>query len=160
MSAGSPCTPAEAVAAVLGGRRVAVAESCTGGRISVALAAVERASDFYCGGITAYQERTKRELLGVAAPSVLSGEAAAEMARGIAEVLGAEVSVATTGVAGTEPVDGVAPGTVFVATRVDGTERIETLRLDGDPDAICDGAATRALELLASHLAQVDTPPG
>lgn len=145
--------PASAVARRLDGRAVAVAESCTAGRIAVSLAAVERATEFLRGGVTAYQEEVKRTLLGVRADSVLSEDAAAEMAAGIAELLHAEVSVATTGVAGDAAVDGVEPGTVFVATHVDGTTRSTTLHIEGDPDDVCDRAAHRALTLLAEHLA-------
>lgn len=145
---------ANAVARRLDGRRVAVAESCTAGRIAVALAGVEHAADFLAGGLTAYQDQVKRGLLGVQAPSVLSEEAVEEMAAGIARLLDAEVTVATSGVAGRESVDGVEPGTVFVATRVDGATRVATIHIeDADPDRICDRAARRALRILADHLA-------
>lgn len=150
--------PARAVARQLDGRAVAVAESCTAGRIAASLAAVERATEFLRGGLTAYQEEVKRTLLGVRADSVLSEEAAAEMAAGIAQLLQAEVAVGTTGVAGDAAIDGVEPGTVFVATRVDGTTRCTTLHLDGDPDEVCDRAAHRALALLAEHLASGEAP--
>ncbi|RPI07691.1 MAG: CinA family protein, partial [Actinobacteria bacterium] len=109
------------VASALGGRAVASAESCTAGRICEALATVTGASDWFRGGVVAYQEPVKRALLDVEAASVLSEQAAAEMATGVAELLEADVSVATTGVAGDEPVDGVAPGTVFIATCVGGS---------------------------------------
>jgi nicotinamide-nucleotide amidase len=145
---------ADAVAARLDGRTVAVAESCTAGRIASALAGVERAADFFRGGLTAYQEDVKRRLLDVEADTVLCERAACEMATGVAHLLDVGVAVATTGVAGDEPVDGVPPGTVFVATLVDGSTRTATIHVDADPDATCDEAAVRALSLLADHLSE------
>lgn len=150
---------AESVAAGLDGRAVAVAESCTAGRVASALAGVERAADFFRGGLTAYQEEVKRRLLGVCAESVLCEQAAREMAVGVARLLGSEVAVATTGVAGGEPVDGVAPGTVFVATLVDGSTRASTFHVDADPDTTCDQAAAQALTQLATHLAACPPAP-
>jgi PncC family amidohydrolase len=60
------------VASMLDGRTVATAESCTAGRIAAALACVPGAADFLCGGVVAYQEAVKRDVLGVVAESVLS----------------------------------------------------------------------------------------
>ena len=148
---------AEAVAARLDGRDVAAAESCTAGRIAAALAGVELATEFFRGGLTAYQESVKRRLLDVRAETVLCEQAAREIAAGVADLLDADVAVATTGVAGTEPVDGVAPGTPFVATLVDGAVRATTLEVGGDPDQICDRAAAHALALLADHLDDAPT---
>lgn len=143
---------ADAVAGRMDGRAVATAESCTAGRMASALAGVELAADFFRGGLTAYQEEVKRRLLDVRAESVLCEQAAGEMAEGVSRLLAADVAVATTGVAGTDPVEGVRPGTVFVATLVDGAVRTATIHVDGAPDEICDRAAARALMLLAEHL--------
>jgi nicotinamide-nucleotide amidase len=143
---------AELVALALDGRAIACAESCTAGRLSAALATVTGASDWFRGAVVAYQEPVKRALLDVEAASVLSEQAAAEMATGVAELLDADVSVATTGVAGEEPVDGVAPGTVFIATCVGGSVRVATHRFDGDPLTVCDSASDCALISLLDHL--------
>ncbi len=75
---------AHRVAELLDGRTVATAESCTAGRVAEALATVERATEFLRGGIIAYQEWIKRDMLGVTADSVLTSEAAAQMAIGAA----------------------------------------------------------------------------
>ena len=91
---------ASRVAELLDGRTIATAESCTAGRLAEVLATVERATDFFRGGIVAYQEWVKRDLLGVTASSVLTPEAAAQMAIGAARLMRAEVAVSTTGVAG------------------------------------------------------------
>lgn len=146
---------ARLVADQLNGRTVATAESCTAGRLGSSLAAVENAVDFYRGTLVAYQEEIKRSLLAVRADSVFSQEAAEQMAIGVCELLGADAAVATTGVVGSEPQDGVPPGTVFVATAVDGAVSGGRHRFDGDPDEICEQASERALRDLAAALARV-----
>src|SRR5262249_22744063 len=112
---------AQSVAEQLNGRALACAESCTAGRVAAACASAPNAAEWFRGGVVAYQTRVKRSLLDVEARSVITAMAAAEMAEGVAALLDANVAVATTGVAGDEPEDGVAPGTVFIATYVDGT---------------------------------------
>jgi nicotinamide-nucleotide amidase len=146
-------TLAADVAAALDGRTVACAESCTAGRISAALASVGGASEWLRGSLVAYQVEVKRSVLGVMAPSVLSEQAASEMARGAARVFGAPVIVATTGVMGDEPKDGVAPGTLIVGTCVNGDVRASTHQLGGrDPDDRCQRAVGTALRVLLHHL--------
>jgi PncC family amidohydrolase len=143
---------ASQVAELLDGRSVACAESCTAGRISAALAAVEEASTWFAGGLVAYQDQAKRSLLQVRAPSVLSAEAAGEMAAGVIRLLEVDVAVATTGVAGDEPVDGVEPGVVFIGTRVGEGTATSVHHVEGKPDQVCDAAAERALARLVEHL--------
>lgn len=142
----------QAIAAALDGRTVATAESCTAGRIVAALAGVDRASAFLRGGVVAYQEAVKRSLLGVSAPSIYSEDAVIEMALSVRRVLGADVAVATSGVAGGDAVDGVPPGTVFVGTVVDGVTRSATHHVDGSPEQVCDAATRRALHDLLDAL--------
>jgi nicotinamide mononucleotide (NMN) deamidase PncC len=71
---------ARRVAELLDGRSIATAESCTAGRIAEVLACIEEATDWLRGGVVAYQEHVKRALLNVRAESVLSEQAAVEMA--------------------------------------------------------------------------------
>lgn len=129
----------------LKGRTIATAESCTAGRIAEALACVEHAADFLRGGVVAYDEDVKRELLGVTAESVLTPEAAVQMAAGAARLMHADVVVSTTGVAGDEATDGVPPGTVYIATCVDGHGAVSEHRFDGSPEEVCDHARDQAL---------------
>lgn len=143
---------AEAVADLLGPRRLAVAESCTGGRIATALSSVEFATDFFCGGVTPYTEEAKRRLLGITAGSVYTAEAAEEMAVAVRALLRADVGLATSGVAGTEPVDGVPPGTVFFGFSVGDRRWAAVERFHGDPPDICDTATVAALRGLARGL--------
>jgi PncC family amidohydrolase len=140
------------VAQALGGRSIATAESCTAGRISSVLAVVEGAADFVKGGVVAYQDEAKRELLGVTATSVLSEPAAVQMAAGACRLMDADVAVSTTGVVGPEPREGVAPGTVFIATCVDGETSSAEHRFDGTPEQICETARHQALVDVLAHL--------
>ena len=143
---------ARRVAELLAGRSIAAAESCTAGRIAEVLACVEEASDWLRGGVVAYQDEVKRTLLGVTAESVLSEQAADEMARGARTLFGADVTVATTGVAGDDEVEGTPPGTVYIATSVDGRSNVAVHRFDGTPEDVCDQARRRALLDLVAAL--------
>ena len=87
------------------GQSVAVAESCTGGGLGAALAAVPGASDVFLGGVIAYANRVKQQLLGV--PEALfethgavSDPVAEAMAEGARRLTGADWGLAITGVAG------------------------------------------------------------
>ncbi len=97
----------KAVVGLLGQRRVtvAVAESVTGGQIGAALTRVPGASQVFRGGVIAYSNDVKRDILGVDAPTLeehgaVSPKTAQQMARGVRERLGADVGLATTGIAG------------------------------------------------------------
>jgi nicotinamide-nucleotide amidase len=136
---------AEAVAERLGDRTLASAESCTAGRITAAMACVERATTFLRGGLVSYQSEVKGSLLGVTTESVLCEEAARQMADGACKLLGSSVAVSTTGLAGGEPEDGVPVGTVFIATSVDGHTTSRTHHFDGDPETVCAAATRQAL---------------
>ena len=138
--------------ALLGDRTVATAESCTAGRVAEVLACVEKANEFLRGGLVAYQEETKRELLGVGARSVLSTEAAEQMAAGAAELFGADVVVSTTGVAGDRDEDGSPPGTVYIGTSVDGVVNSRIHHFGGSPEEVCDQARRQALVDLEAAL--------
>lgn len=140
------------LARLVAGRRIATAESCTAGRIASRLAAEVGASEFLLGGLVAYHDETKRSLLHVTVPSVYSDEAAAQMAAGVCDLTGAELAVATTGLAGPEPLDGIIPGTVWIATRVDGSTEVRTYRFDGTEAEICERAADQAFDDLLAAL--------
>jgi PncC family amidohydrolase len=90
---------------VASGLTVAVAESCTGGLLGAALTAVPGASAYVRGGVIAYADSVKIDLLAVdpeqlARFGAVSAEVAAAMARGVAQLLGADLGIAITGVAG------------------------------------------------------------
>jgi nicotinamide-nucleotide amidase len=147
---------ARCVAELLAGRTIATAESCTAGRVAEMLACVEHAAEFLRGGLVAYQEQVKQELLGVTAESVLSLAAAEQMACGAARLFGSEIAVSTTGVAGDEAEEGTPPGTVYIATWVDGRVAATEHRFEGTPDEVCDQARHEALMRLVERLGQAD----
>lgn len=107
------------------GETLAVAESLTGGLVAAEVTAVPGASRVFRGSVTAYATELKHEVLGVdgtllAERGAVDAEVALQMAAGVRKVMGADWGVATTGVAGPDPQDGQAVGTVFVA--VDGPD--------------------------------------
>lgn len=107
-------------------QRLAVAESLTGGGLGERLTREPGASDWFLGGVIAYSDDMKIELLGVPRALIeehggVSPSAAAAMATGVRRRTGAEIGVALTGVAGPDALGGHAVGTVFVAVDVSGT---------------------------------------
>ncbi|MFY9739467.1 MAG: competence/damage-inducible protein A, partial [Candidatus Cybelea sp.] len=100
-------TPASAILSLMRSqrRRLATAESCTGGRIAAALTSVPGSSQSFVGGVIAYDNAVKISQLGVDADTLerngaVSDEVAREMARGARARFGADVALATTGIAG------------------------------------------------------------
>ena len=99
---------------------MATAESLTGGMIGSRLTDVPGSSRAFVGSVVAYDGDVKRLLLGVPDGPVVCEAAVTAMAANVCGVLGADVSVAVTGVAGPDPQEGEEPGTVWMATCVDG----------------------------------------
>lgn len=139
--------------AATSGRTVACAESLTGGLLTARLAAAPRASEWFRGGVVAYNTEVKQKVLGVPVGLVVSDAAASTMATGVATLLGADLGVSTTGVGGPGEEEGRAPGTVWIAlswrgTRVGAWE----YKFEGEPPDICrqtcDAALQRVLERL------------
>lgn len=87
------------------GRRIAVAESCTGGLLGGRITAIPGSSDCFLGGVIAYHDAVKTALLGVEAELIsrhgaVSDEVAAAMVRGVAKRTGADLALSITGIAG------------------------------------------------------------
>lgn len=104
---GKELTLAEALGEMLREQKktLAVAESCTGGRIADRLTDIPGSSDYFLGGIAAYANETKIGQLGVDSQLIklhgaVSKEVALSMAKGVAERLNADVGISTTGIAG------------------------------------------------------------
>ena len=148
-----PTALAESVAEKLSGRQLATAESVTGGQVAQIFTQVGGSSDWFRGGVVAWQHGTKYELLGVpeGAPVVTAGAALA-MATGVAKLLDAAVAVATTGAAGPSGQDGAPPGRAYVATYVDGHTAVRELQVPGPPPTVCATTAEAALQLLLDEL--------
>ncbi len=160
--------------------RIAVAESCTGGLLGGRITNIPGASDVFHGGLIAYDNRVKRQLLGVldadlVAHGAVSEPVALQMARGVRIRLGTEIGVSVTGIAG--PTGGTPEkpvGTVWIAIdvaegrppipRPDGRDpivplqRARVFRLIGDRAEIRHRAAQAALELLRRTVAGMATP--
>ena len=130
-----------------------LAESLTGGLVASRLVAVAGASDWFRGSIVSYASEVKYTVLGVPVGPVVTEAAARAMAEGARRVLGADVGLGLTGVAGPDEQDGRPPGTVVVGVAVPGrdTEAIE-LRLPGDRDRIRQYATISALDVLRRRL--------
>jgi nicotinamide-nucleotide amidase len=135
------------------GWTLGVAESVTGGLIGARIANVPGASDTFRGTIGAYASDVKRSVLGVTAESVVSEESAVQMAEGAQRVLGADVGIAVTGVAGPTEQDNRAVGTVCFAVAVPGAETFAvTTRLPGDRERIRQFATISLLNLVRQRL--------
>lgn len=136
------------------GLTLATAESCTGGLVAARLTSVPGASDVFLGSVVAYADGVKEDGLGVPHQileqhGAVSAEAAAAMARGARERLGADLAVAVTGVAGPDGGTAEKPiGLVFVhAIGPDGEEARRT-ELPGDREMIRGRATAAALHLV------------
>jgi nicotinamide-nucleotide amidase len=155
-------TPAELVGVLAArGETVAVAESLTGGLLAASIVDVPGASAVLRGGLIVYATDLKARLAGVPvgllqARGPVDGDVAAAMAAGARERCGAYWGLATTGVAGPDPQDGIAPGTVFVAVADPGGTRIRALALAGDRRAVRSQSVDAALTLLAEWLVEPD----
>ncbi|NJP52752.1 CinA family protein [Streptomyces sp. SBST2-5] len=148
------------------GSTLAVAESLTGGLVSAEITSVPGASKVFRGSVTAYATDLKHRLLGVDAEllerkGAVDAQVAGQMAAGARRVLGADWGIATTGVAGPDPQDGQAVGTVFVAVhgpfaQGSGSARggkVRHLRLNGDRAEIRMESVRSVLALLLEELA-------
>ncbi len=141
------------------GRTLAVAESLTGGAVCAALVAVPGASRVLRGGVVSYATDLKHTLLGVdadllAASGAVHPQVARQMADGVRAALGADVGLATTGVAGPDPADGREVGTVYIAVAGPRHAEVGTLALTGSRETIRAASVTQvlglALELVSS----------
>jgi nicotinamide-nucleotide amidase len=149
------------------GATLAVAESCTGGRIASAFTARAGASGYFLGGVVAYSNDVKVDVLGVDREvlerhGAVSREVAGQMVAGALRVLGADYAIATTGIAGPGGGSAEKPvGTVWIAVarlendgRGGAGEVVETklFRFDGSREEIMESAVNAAIELLTENL--------
>ena len=140
------------------GRTVATAESLTAGMVSAVLADTPGASGMLQGGVVAYQNSVKEAVLHVPADLLaragsVDPDVARAMAAGARTVLGADVGLSTTGVAGPEAHDGKPVGRVYIGiATAAGTAGFEYSFTGNRPDiraATCAAALERLLEALA-----------
>lgn len=134
------------------GLTVATAESVTGGLVASRLTSWPGSSAVVRGGVVSYASEVKFGLLGVERGPVVTEQAAAAMAEGVAGVLGADVGVATTGAAGPEGAEGVQPGTVCLGLWLDGRSHTTTVLLPGGRDQVRQYAVISVLDFLRRQL--------
>jgi nicotinamide-nucleotide amidase len=140
------------------GRTVAVAESATAGLVMARLAEVPGCSATLRGGAVVYATDTKASIAGID-PELLethppvSRPVTEALARAIRDRLGADYGVATTGVAGPDPQDGVEVGTcVWAVCGPDGHVDVHERVVTGDRQTVRGRLATAALETLRRRL--------
>ncbi len=138
------------------GATVATAESCTAGLVAERLTRVAGSSAYFLGGVVAYDDRLKTELLGVPAAMIrrhgaVSREVAEAMATGIRRRVASDLGVAVTGIAGPGGGSPDKPvGTVHVALAGRDLPRPvhRRLRLPGDRNRVRQLSSQWALDLL------------
>ncbi len=145
------------------GPTLATAESCTGGTVASRIASLGGSSAYFLGSVVSYSNDVKRKVLGVpqtvlAERGAVSPECARAMASGVRTLIGSDIAVSTTGIAG--PAGGTARkpvGLVYIgistATWLDALE----FRFDGDRARIIDQAAFQALTILLDAANQAVT---
>lgn len=146
---------AEAIAHAVDGThlRIAVAECLTSGLLAVRLGAATHSSSWFAGGVVACMTETKHRVLEVGPGPVVSARAAEEMATGAAKLLGANLSIAVTGVGGPGKQDGQEVGTIFIGIHSPrGELHVAERQLGGSPEEIVDSAVVAALRLLEARV--------
>jgi competence/damage-inducible protein CinA-like protein len=137
---------------------IAVAESCTGGLLGARLTAIPGSSDVVLGGVIAYANDVKAELLGVSKDDLRVQGAVSEpvvraMATGVRATTGARVGMAITGIAGPGGGTEEKPvGTVWIATDIDGIVEARRTRLIGDRTEVRQRAAQAVLEMVRRRI--------
>jgi nicotinamide-nucleotide amidase len=135
------------------GLTLGLAESLTGGLVGARICDVPGASDVFRGSVVSYAPEVKRDVLGVTAEQVVSEECVVQMAEGARKVLGADVGLGVTGVAGPDPLEGQPPGTVWFGLALgDGPAEAVRVQLPGDRERVRQFSAISLMSLLRVRL--------
>jgi PncC family amidohydrolase len=137
---------------------LAVAESCTGGLLGGGVTSVAGSSSYFRGGVIAYDNGVKRDILGVPAETLerygaVSAPVAEAMAAGAAKLFGCDCAMSVSGIAG--PGGGTAEkpvGLVFVGVFRRGEARSRRFVFDGDREAVRGQSVKAAVECLIEAL--------
>jgi PncC family amidohydrolase len=137
---------------------VSTAESCTGGLIGAAFTDLPGSSKYYHGGIIAYDNKVKRELLNVPSETLdsygaVSNQTALAMAIGVKNRIGTECAISTTGIAGPDGGTATKPvGLVYIGIAI--ADFTNTLRFEfrGSRDDIRNQTVNKALHCLLETL--------
>lgn len=133
-------------------RRLAVVESLTGGLVCSDLAASPGSSDWFRGGVVAYDRTTKHGVLGVPDGPVVAEPAVRAMASRAASLFGADLTLAISGAGGPDPQDDQPPGTVWFAVDDHGTVDAWWQHFPGEPPDVLHATRIRALRAMLEHL--------
>ena len=136
---------------------ISVAESLTGGLVAASLTQIPGASAVFKGGIIAYGDEIKQQVLKVDPALItkftsISEPVAQSMATNVREIMNTDIGIATTGVAGPDKSDGFAPGIVFVAISIGDHKICQKLELVGDRTQIRDQSVNEIFKLTLSQL--------
>ena len=142
------------VLTALAGKRLATAESLTGGGIGQAVTSVSGASAVFAGGVISYTNEVKHKVLGVPVEildtcGAVSAPVAKAMAEGARRVIGADVAVAVTGLAGPDGDEfGNPVGTVFIGYADEKTAFAREYHFTGDRAEVREQTIEAALTLV------------
>ena len=136
---------------------VATAESLTAGLLCATIVDTPGASAVVRGGLIVYATELKHELAGVDQQlldehGAVHPDVAIQLADGARNRCGSEWGIGLTGVAGPDPQDGVAPGTVHIGLSGPGVSTVRTITVSGDRKAVRFTAVEKALVLLSEYL--------
>lgn len=139
------------------GLTLAVAESLTGGMVCAKYVEIPGVSTVLKGGVVSYMTEVKCNVLGVsqrllAEYGAVDPQVALEMANGVREALGADVGLATTGVAGPGAAEGKSAGTVYVAVAGNRGWSWKKLNFTGDRQEVREKTTMAVCELLVTWL--------
>ena len=134
------------------GWSLGLAESVTGGLVGARLTGVPGSSSVFRGSIVSYATEVKQRLLGVGEGPVVSEKAALEMAHGARRVLGADIGLALTGVAGPAEQDGMPAGTLCIGLVWPDGELTRSVRLPGHREQMRQFSVISSLDLLRRTL--------
>jgi nicotinamide-nucleotide amidase len=129
-----------------------LAESVTGGLVGSRLTEVPGSSEWFRGSIVSYDSEVKFDLLGVPRGPVVNEATAEAMARGARRLLGSDVALAVTGVAGPAEQDGRPVGTVCFGVDIEGEVTSSTVRFPGEREMVRQFAAISLLDALRRRL--------
>lgn len=137
---------------------VTTAESCTGGRIAAAITAVPGSSTAFPGGVVSYSDDVKHRILKVPQEllrtyGAVSSQAAEQMARGAAALMGTDLAISATGIAGPDGDGSDNPvGMVYLGLYAKGTTLVEKCLFSGSRQEIQAQATEYGLTMALSYL--------
>ena len=139
------------------GLTVGTAESLTGGDLAAALTAVPGASAAYVGGVVSYATSLKQQLLGVTPDlvgrhGVVSAQCAEQMATGARRLLGADLALSTTGVAGPDLQEGKPAGLAYVGLASPHGVAVREVHATGTRAQVRAAVVEAAVEMIAAEL--------